>query len=106
MIDREPLKRSARSGRGITSLSSVASPAGPGPAGQQKACPAPQTDAPSASRNRQMGNPGIREIIAAFERETGKRVDLEEPSQSNIEAKASAVGDGQRPVRYEYGLPV
>jgi hypothetical protein len=49
----------------------------------------------------------IRVIIAAFERETGKRVDLEEPSQSNIEAKAlAAVGDGQRPVRYEYGLPI
>ena len=54
-----------------------------------------------------MGNPEIREIIAAFERETGKRVDLEESSQINIEAKAlAAVGDGQRPVRYEYGLPI
>jgi hypothetical protein len=38
----------------------------------------------------------VREIIAAFERETGKRVELEEPSQSNIEAKVlppSATGN-------------
>ena len=32
----------------------------------------------------------VREIIAAFVRETGKPVDLEQPSQSEIEAKALA----------------
>jgi ABC-type glycerol-3-phosphate transport system substrate-binding protein len=49
----------------------------------------------------------LREIIAAFERETSKRVDLEEPPQSNIEAKAlAAVRDGQPAVRDEYELPI
>jgi hypothetical protein len=32
----------------------------------------------------------VREIIAAFVRETGKPVDLEQPSQSETEAKALA----------------
>jgi hypothetical protein len=36
------------------------------------------------------GGRSSREIIAAFERETGKPVDLEQRSQSNIEAKALA----------------
>ena len=40
----------------------------------------------------------VREVIAAFERETGKQVDLEQPSQSDIAAKAlAAVADGQPP---------
>jgi hypothetical protein len=34
--------------------------------------------------------PGVREIIAAVERETGKQVDLEQPPQSDIKAKALA----------------
>ena len=36
------------------------------------------------------GGRSSREIIAAFERETGKPVDPEQPSQSDIEAKAIA----------------
>jgi ABC-type glycerol-3-phosphate transport system substrate-binding protein len=32
----------------------------------------------------------VREIIAAFEQDSGKQVELEQPSQSDIEAKALA----------------
>ena len=40
----------------------------------------------------------VREIIAAFEQETGKQVDLEQPSQNDIVAKAlAAVAAGQPP---------
>ena len=43
---------------------------------------------------RKTGQPGggrsSRETIAAFERETGKPGDLEQPSQNDIEAKALA----------------
>ncbi len=50
----------------------------------------------------------VREIIAAFEQETGKQVELEQPSQNDIEAKVvAAVAAGQPPdflFGYEYGL--
>ena len=43
-----------------------------------------------AEKGQPGGGRSSREIIAAFERETGKPVDLEQPSQSDIEAQALA----------------
>ena len=40
----------------------------------------------------------VREIVAAFEQETGKQVELHQPTQSDIEAKVlAAVAAGQPP---------
>jgi multiple sugar transport system substrate-binding protein len=48
-------------------------------------------------------NEAVREIIAAFEQKTGKRVELDQPSQNDIEAKALAAVEAGQPPDFLFG---
>ena len=48
-------------------------------------------------------NAAVREIIAAFEHKTGKQVELDQPSQNDIEAKAQAAVSAGRPPDFLFG---
>jgi multiple sugar transport system substrate-binding protein len=45
----------------------------------------------------------VAEIIAAFEQDTGKHVELDQPSQNDIEAKAQAAVDAGQPPDFLFG---
>jgi multiple sugar transport system substrate-binding protein len=51
-------------------------------------------------------NEAVREIIAAFEQKTGKQVELDQPSQNEIEAKALAAVEAGQPPDFLFGTTI